>query len=61
MQNNIKNNRDPRRRGKGGAGGILEQIIAENFPNLDKKTSIHVQEEQKPLSKSIKIGQQPDI
>ena len=30
-----------------GADGILEQIIAENFPNLRKETGIQVQEVQR--------------
>ena len=40
------------------AEGILEVIIAENFPNLGKETGIQVQEAQRtfPL-KSTKIGQ----
>ena len=31
-----------------GAEGILEQIIAENFPDLEKDTAIQVQEAQRP-------------
>jgi len=37
-----------------GLEGILEQIIAENFPNLGKETSIHVQEAERTLPKTNK-------
>ena len=30
-----------------GAGGVLEQIIAENFPDLGKETDIEIQEAQR--------------
>ena len=43
------------------AEGILEQIIADNFPILGKEAGIQVQEAQRAPSKSIKIGQHPDI
>ena len=43
-----------------GPQSIFEQIIAENFPNLGKETGIQVQEAQR-TSKSIKIGQHPNI
>ena len=32
-----------------GAEGVLEQIIAENFPNLGKETGIEIQEGQRTL------------
>ena len=35
------------------AGGILEQVIAENFPNLGKDTNIKIQEAQRT---SLKIN-----
>ena len=47
MAKQYQNNWDPRRRGKRGAEGILEQIIAENFPKLKKETGIQVQEAQR--------------
>ena len=40
-----------RRREKEGAGNIPEDIIAENFPNLGKKTDIQVQGAQRVLNK----------
>ncbi|KAF0885282.1 LORF1 protein, partial [Crocuta crocuta] len=40
-------------RGKG-AEGVLEQIIAENIPNLRKETDIEIQEAQRtPLSRNL--------
>ncbi|KAF0886881.1 LORF1 protein, partial [Crocuta crocuta] len=40
-------------RGKG-AEGVLEQIIAENFPNLGKETDIEIQEAQRtPLRRNL--------
>jgi len=36
-----------KRKEKGGAEGILEQIIAETFSNLGKETGIKVQETQR--------------
>jgi len=44
-----------------GAESILEQIIAENVPNLGKETGKKSRRHREPPSKSIKIGQQPDI
>ena len=40
---------------------IFEQIIAENFPNLVKETSIHVQEAERNPPRSIKIDQHSSI
>ena len=37
----------PEEERKKGAEGLLEQIIAENFPNLGKETGIQVQEAQR--------------
>ena len=37
----------PRRRKEKGAENLFEEITAENFPNLKKKTGIQVQETQK--------------
>ena len=45
-----------------GPQSLLEQIIAENFPNLGKETGIQIQEiERTPHPKSIKIVQHLDI
>ena len=33
---------------------IFEQIVAENFPNLAKETSIRVQEAERPLPTSMR-------
>ena len=41
------------------AEGILEQIIAENFPNLGKETGIQVQEAQRTLLKINKTRSTP--
>ena len=38
----------PRGWRKTGLEEIFEQIVAEDFPNLAKKTSIHVQEAEDP-------------
>ena len=62
MAKQYQNNWDPRRRGKRGAEGILEHIIAENFPNLgegNRHSSLGGKEN--PLPKLIKIGQHLDI
>ncbi|KAF0871378.1 LORF1 protein, partial [Crocuta crocuta] len=38
-----------------GAEGVLEQIIAENFPNLSKKVNVEIQEAQRtPLRRNLK-------
>ena len=44
-------------------GGIFEQIIAENFPNLGRETGIQIQETERfpPQKKSIKTTQHLDI
>ena len=44
-----------------GAGSLYEQNIAENFPNLRKKTGIHPGGTEKLPSKSIQIDQHLDI
>ena len=46
-QNNIWMIGIPEEERERGADGILEQIIAENFPNLRKETGIQVQEVQR--------------
>ena len=43
-----------------GGEGLLEQIIAENFPNLEKETGMQAQEYRKLPSKSTKTGQHHD-
>ena len=53
-----ENNWDPRRRRKRRAEGILEQIIAENFLNLVKGTSIKIQQAQRI---SLKINKNRPI
>ena len=39
----------------------IEQIIAENFPNLERETGIQIQEIERSLSKSIKTVQHLNI
>ena len=60
--NNTKIVGGPREMGKReGAGSLYEQNIAENFPNLRKKTGIHPGGTEKLPSKSIQIDQHLDI
>ena len=42
---------DPRRRREKGPEKLLEEIVAENFPNLGKETDIQVPEAQRVLKK----------
>ena len=44
-----------------GAEGLLEQIIAENFPNLGKERGIQVQEAQRTPFKNNKNRLTPNI
>ena len=46
--NNIRIIEIPEKEEQGGAEGILEQIIAENIPNLGKETGIQLQEAENP-------------
>ena len=40
--------RSPRKRRKGEKGRkLFRQIMAENFPNLEKETGIHIEESQR--------------
>ncbi|KAF0873527.1 LORF1 protein, partial [Crocuta crocuta] len=53
--NNIRIIGSPEKEERGkGTEGILEQIIAENFPNLGKETDIEIQEAQRtPLRRNF--------
>ena len=42
-----------------GAEGLLEKIIAENFPNLGKRVDIQIQEAQKTHFRCNKNGSYP--
>ena len=44
---------------EGGLEGVFEQIIAENFPNLGKETSIHVREAERTPPKFNKNRSTP--
>ena len=48
-QNSIRIIRIPDEETEKGAEGVLEQIIAENFPNLRKEKGIEIQEAQRTL------------
>jgi len=41
--------------------GIFEQMIAENSPNLGKETAFVSKRQRRPLPKSIKIDQHPNM
>ena len=40
-----------------GVEEIFEQIVAENFPNLEKETSIHSKRQRGPLPRSMRTDQ----
>ena len=46
---------------KGGPEGIFEQLIAVNFPNLEKEIGIHIQEVERTPSKINKNRKTPNM
>ena len=52
---------EKRREKGGGAEGLLEEIIAKNFPNLEKETDFQIEDAQRTPIKIKRAGQYQDL